>query len=67
MSKLNVFFFAFIAWLMINLELGLDACFYNSDVDSYSKAQLQLSFQLILIILLIIVILMSKYQSRFAN
>ena len=63
MSKPNVFS-VFIAWL--NLELGLDTCFYNG-LDSYSKAWLQFVFPAYLIILLIIVILMSKYSSRFAK
>ncbi len=63
MSKPNVFS-VFIAWL--NLELGLDTCFYNG-LDSYSKAWLQFVFPAYLIILLIMVILMSKYSSRFAK
>ena len=63
MSKPSIFS-VFIAWL--NLELGLDTCFYNG-LDSYSKAWLQFVFPAYLIILLIMVILMSKYSSRFAK
>ena len=63
MTKPSVFS-VFIAWL--NLELGLDTCFYNG-LDSYSKAWLQFIFPAYLIVLLIMVILMSKYSSRFAK
>ena len=63
MSKPNAFS-VFIAWL--NLELGLDTCFYNG-LDSYSKAWVQFIFPAYLIILLMMVILISKYSSRFAK
>ena len=63
MSKPNAFS-VFVAWL--NLELGLDTCFYNG-LDSYSKAWLQFIFPAYLIVLLIMVILISKYSSRFAK
>ena len=62
-SKPN-FFSVFIAWL--NLELGLDTCFYNG-LDSYSKTWLQFVFPVYLICILIIVIIMSKYSTRFAK
>ena len=63
MSKPSVFSI-FIAWL--NLELGIDTCFYNG-LDSYSKAWLQFAFPAYLIAVLFMVILMSKYSSRFAK
>lgn len=58
------FFSVFISWL--NLELGLDTCFYKG-IDSYSRAWLQFAFPTYLIIVLIVVIIMSKYSSRFAK
>ena len=63
LSKPN-FFSVFIAWL--NLELGLDTCFYNG-LDTYSKVWLQFLFPIYLICILIIMIIMSKYSSRFAK
>jgi predicted outer membrane repeat protein len=58
------FFSVFISWL--NLELGLDTCFYKG-MDSYSKAWLQFVYPTYLIVLLVMVIIMSKYSSKFAK
>jgi hypothetical protein len=58
------FFSVFIAWL--NLELGIDACFYNG-MDTYSKVWLQFVFPTYLIAILFTVIIMSKYSSKFAK
>ena len=58
------FFSVFIAWL--NLELGLDTCFYNG-LDTYSKIWLQFVFPAYLIAILFIVIIVSKYSSKFAK
>ncbi|MCG8620886.1 MAG: hypothetical protein MJE68_02640, partial [Proteobacteria bacterium] len=58
------FFSVFISWL--NLELGLDTCFYKG-IDSYSRAWLQFAFPTFLIVVLIVVIILSKYSSRFAK
>ena len=58
------FFTVFISWL--NLELGLDTCFYKG-MDTYSKAWLQFAFPTYLIVVLIMVIVISRYSSRFAK
>ena len=58
------FFSVFVSWL--NLELGLDTCFYKG-MDTYSKAWLQFAFPTYLIVVLMMVIILSKYSSRFAK
>ena len=63
LSKQNVFS-VFIAWL--NLELGLDTCFYKG-LDTYSKVWLQFAFPAYLIAVPFVIIIMSKYSSRFAK
>ena len=58
------FFSVFISWL--NLELGLNTCFYKG-MDAYSKAWLQFAFPTYLIAVLVMVIIVSKYSSRFVK
>ncbi len=63
LSKPN-FFSVFIAW--INLELGLDTCFYNG-LDTYWKVWLQFAFPTYMIAIILIVLTVSKFSSRFAK
>ena len=59
----NVFkpFRVFISFL--NLDLGIETCFYNG-MDSYAKMWLQLFFPFYLIIIAISIIIASRYSSR---
>ena len=58
------FFSVFIDWL--NLELGLDTCFYNG-LDTYSKVWLQFAFPAYLITILFTIAILSKYSSKFTK
>ncbi len=58
------FFSVFISWL--NLELGIDTCFYKG-MDTYSKAWLQFAFPAYLIAVLFMVIIIGKHSSTFAK
>ena len=60
-SEFNVpFLSTFIAW--INLDLGIDACFYNG-LDAYVKTWLQYAFPLYIWLLVIIIIVASHYST----
>ena len=47
----------------VNLDLGIETCFYNG-MDSYAKIWLQLFFPFYLIIIAISIIIASRYSSR---
>ena len=47
----------------VNLDLGIETCFYNG-MDSYTKKWLQLFFPFYLIIIAISIIIASRYSSR---
>ena len=55
----------FISWL--NLDIGFDVCFNDSDKVILYKALLQLAFPAYVIILVIIVIVASECSSKFAK
>ena len=48
---------------LFNLDLGIEACFYNG-MDDYSKIWLQLTFPFYLIIIAIALIIGSRYSSK---
>ena len=54
------FFSKFIAW--INLDLGIETCFYNG-LDAYTKTWLQFLFPLYIWMLVTIIIISSHYSS----
>ena len=51
------FLYVFIAWL--NLDLGLELCFYNG-MDNYQKAWLQFGFSLYLLVIVGIIVIASR-------
>ena len=63
-ETLNSFLSWFIAW--INLDLGIDACFYNG-LDAYTKTWLQFVFPLYIWALVIIIIVSSHYSTTAAK
>ena len=54
----------FIAWL--NLDLGIETCFYNG-MDAYSKTWLQFVFPVYIWVLVGLMIFVSHYSRRFAK
>ena len=50
----------------VNLDLGIETCFYNG-MDSYVKMWLQLVFPFYLILIALAVIIASRYSSRVAT
>ena len=60
----NSFLSWFIAW--INLDLGIEACFYNG-LDAYVKTWLQFVFPLYIWFLVIIIIVLSHYSTLAAR
>ena len=54
----------FISW--INLDIGIDACFYDG-MDTYTKTWLQMALPAYLIILIVAVIISSKYSEKFSR
>ena len=60
----NSFLSWFIAW--INLDLGIEACFYNG-LDAYGKTWLQFVFPLYIWFLVIIIIVLSHYSTLAAR
>ena len=50
----------------INLELGIDACFFEG-MDMYWKTLLQLAFPTYIILLVVIIIIISEYSTRFSR
>ena len=63
-SSTNSFPSWFIAW--INLDLGIETCFYNG-MDSYVKTWLQFIFPLYIWAMVILIILSSKYSKTAAR
>ena len=54
----------FLSWL--NLDLGIETCFYNG-MDSHAKVLLQLVFPTYIILLSILIIIVSNYWGWFAG
>ena len=54
----------FIAWL--NLDFGIETCFYNG-MDAYSKTWLQFVFPVYIWVLVGLIILVSHFSQRFAR
>ena len=54
----------FISWL--NLDLGIETCFYNG-MDSYAKVLLQLVFPSYILILTVLIIMLCEYSVRFST
>lgn len=63
-NNLSQFTKIFIAWL--NLDLGIELCFYNG-FDSYAKALFQLAFPLYIWTIMILIIISSHYSTRIAK
>ena len=57
----NTFLSIFIAWL--NLDLGIETCFYNG-LDAYSKTWFQLLFPLYIWFIIMAIIVVSHYSTR---
>ena len=57
-------FSIFIAWL--NLEFGIETCFYNG-MDAYSKKWLQFVFPVFIWVLVGLIILVSHFSHKFAR
>ena len=57
----STFFYAFIA--LLNLDLGIETCFYNN-MNSYSKTWLQFTFPTYILIIALFIIIISKYSTR---
>ena len=57
------FLYVFIAWL--NLDLGLELCFYNG-MDNYQKAWLQFGFSLYLLVIVGIIVIASRHYRLIA-
>ena len=57
----NSFFGTFIAWL--NLDFGIELCFYNG-LDAYSKTWLQFLFPFYILLMVALIIFVSHYSSR---
>lgn len=57
----NTFLSWFIAW--INLDLGIETCFYNG-LNAYAKTWLQFLFPLYIWLMMAVIILSSRYSSR---
>ena len=63
LTKFNIFSIIN-AWM--NLELGIDTCFFIG-MDTYWKTWIELTFPLYVIILIIIIIVMSEKSMKFAR
>ena len=55
--------YAFILISFVNLDLGIDTCFYNG-MDDYAKMWLQLIFPMYLIFIATLLIITSRYSTR---
>ena len=53
-----------ISWL--NLDIGIDACFYE-ELDAYAKTWLQLAFPTYIMFLVILIIWISSCSTKFSN
>ena len=62
--NINSLLSIFIAWL--NLDLGIETCFYNG-LDAYSKTWLQFVFPVYIWVLVGLMILVNHFSRRFAN
>ena len=60
----NQFFSIFIAWL--NLDLGIETCFY-SGLDAYAKTWLQFLFPVYIWIIVVLIIVSSHYSTTAAK
>ena len=60
----NTFLSIFIAWL--NLDLGIETCFY-SDLNAYAKTWLQFLFPLYIWIIVVLIIVSSHYSTTAAK
>ena len=60
----NAFFSIFIAWL--NLDLGIETCFY-SGLDAYAKTWLQFLFPLYIWTIVVLIIVSSHYSTTAAK
>ena len=64
LAETPVFLNIFVSW--INLDLGIETCFYNG-MDSYAKVLFQLAFPTYIILLSILIIVISEHSIRFAT
>ena len=55
----------FISWL--NLDLGIDTCYFEWTCYTYIKTWLQLVFPAYIFLLVILVIIITSYSSKFSN
>ena len=62
-GHLEKFLFVFIAWL--NLDLGIETCFYDG-MDTYAKTWLELLFPLYILALVGAIIIGSRWSSKLA-
>ena len=60
----NSFLSWFIAW--INLDLGIETCFYNG-LDAYVKTWLQFAFPLYIWLIVVLIIVFSHYFNKIAK
>ena len=60
----NSFLSWFIAW--INLDLGIETCFYNG-LDGYVKTWLQFAFPLYIWLIVVLIIVFSHYSNKIAK
>ena len=63
-STTNTFLSWFIAW--INLDLGIETCFYNG-LDGYVKTWLQFIFPLYIWLIVVLIIVFSHYFDKIAR
>ena len=60
-NGLTKFLSIFISW--INLDFGIETCFYNG-LDSYDHAWLQFAFPMYIVLLIIAIILAGRFSNR---
>ena len=60
LANISDFLSIFVAWL--NLDLGIETCFYHG-MNSYSKVWLQFSFLFYIVVLVLAIITASKFSS----
>ena len=63
-ERLTNFIQSSVAWL--NLDFGIDTCFYNG-MDSYTKKWLQFVFPVYIWVIVGLMIIVSQFSHRFAN
>ncbi len=64
LPNLSNFLTVFVSW--VNLDLGIETCFYN-DMNSQTKVLLQLVFPAYMLLLMLLIIILSKYFDSFAK